>query len=130
VTTVKEAVFTDKAPRPVGPYSQAIVAGDLVFISGQIPIDPRTGKLVEGDFEDQVRRVLENIKAILEAAGLTLDDVVKVTAFLKDPSKFQDFNRVYSEYFKGSFPARTTVFVADLPAGAQVEVEAIALRPR
>jgi len=81
---VKEAVFTDKAPRPVGPYSQAIVAGDLVFISGQIPIDPRTGKLVEGDFEAQVRRVLENLKAILEAAGLTLDDVVKVTAFLKD----------------------------------------------
>ncbi|NAZ39114.1 MAG: deaminase, partial [Acidilobus sp.] len=83
---MKEAVFTDKAPRPVGPYSQAIVAGDLVFISGQIPIDPRTGKLVEGDFEAQVRRVLENLRAILEAAGLTLDDVVKVTAFLKDPS--------------------------------------------
>lgn len=125
---MKEALFTDKAPRPVGPYSQAIRAGDLLFVSGQIPIDPSTGKLVSDDFEQQVRRALENVKAILEADGLTLDDVVKVTAFLTDPSKFQDFNRIYSEYFKGSYPARTTVFVSQLPAGAQVEVEVIALR--
>lgn len=125
---MKEAVYTDKAPRPVGPYSQAVIAGNLVFVSGQIPIDPATGKLVEGDFEAQVRRVMENVRAILEAAGLTLDDIVKVTAYLKDPAKFQDFNRVYSEYFKGSFPARTTVFVQELPAGAQIEIDVIAYR--
>ena len=125
---MKEVVYTDKAPRPVGPYSQAVIAGNLVFVSGQIPIDPATGKLVEGDFEAQVRRVMENVRAILEAAGLTLDDIVKVTAYLKDPAKFQDFNRVYSEYFKGSFPARTTVFVQELPAGAQIEIDVIAYR--
>ncbi|MGC9210062.1 MAG: RidA family protein [Acidilobus sp.] len=126
---MKEVIYTDKAPMPVGPYSQAVVAGGFVFVSGQIPIDPSTGKIVEGGFEAQVRRVMENVKAILNAAGLSLDDVVKVTAYLKDPSKFQDFNRVYSEYFKGSFPARTTVFVADLPAGAQIELDVIAFRP-
>ncbi len=127
---MKEVVFTEKAPRPVGPYSQAVIAGDLVFVSGQVPIDPATGRVIEGDFEAQVRRVMENLKAVLEAAGLTLDDVVKVTAYLKDASRFQDFNRVYSEYFRGSFPARTTVFVADLPAGAQVEIDVIAYSAR
>ncbi len=125
---MKEVVYTDRAPRPVGPYSQAVVAGNLVFVSGQIPIDPGTGKVVEGDFEAQVRRAMENVKAILEATGLTLDDVVKVTAYVKDPARFQDFNRVYSEYFRGSFPARTTIFVSDLPAGAQIEIDVIALR--
>ena len=127
---MKEVVFTDRAPRPIGPYSQAVVAGDLLFVSGQVPIDPSTGKPVEGDFEAQVRRAMENVRAILEADGLTLDDVVKVTVYLKDPSRFQDFNRIYSEYFKGSYPARTTVFVSDLPAGAQIEVDVVALRSR
>ncbi|MGC9071997.1 MAG: RidA family protein [Acidilobus sp.] len=125
---MKEVLYTDRAPKPVGPYSQAVVAGNLILVSGQVPLDPSTGKLVDGDFEAQVRRAMENVKAILEAAGLSLDDVVKVTAYLKDPSKFQDFNRVYSEYFKGSFPARTTIFVADLPAGAQVEIDVIAYK--
>ncbi len=125
---MKEAVFTERAPRPIGPYSQAIIAGDLIFVSGQIPIDPSTGRIVSDDFKEQVRRALENVKAILEAGGSSLDDVVKVTVYLKDPSKFQDFNQVYSEYFKGSFPARTTVFVNDLPAGAQIEVDVIAVR--
>ena len=127
---MKEVVFTDRAPRPIGPYSQAVAAGGLLFVSGQVPIDPSTGKLVGDDFEQQVRRVMENIRAILEADGLTLDDVVKVTVYLKDPSKFQEFNRIYSEYFKGSYPARTTVFVSDLPAGAQIEIDVIALRSR
>ncbi len=127
---MKEALYTEKAPRPVGPYSQAIRAGDLLFVSGQIPIDPTTGALVSDDLEQQVRRVMDNIKAILEADGLSLDDVVKVTAYLTDPNRFQDFNRVYSEYFKGPYPARTTVFVTRLPAGAQVEIEVIALRHR
>jgi len=108
----------------------AILVADLQLFEAPIARFFGLNSLAYRLFEDQVRRVLENLKAILEAAGLTLDDVVKVTAFLKDPSKFQDFNRVYSEYFKGPFPARTTVFVADLPAGAQVEIEAIALRPR
>lgn len=125
---MKEAVFSEKAPRPIGPYSQAIIAGDLIFVSGQIPIDPSTGRIVSDDFKEQVKRVLENVKAILEAGGSSLDDAVKVTVYLKDPSKFQDFNQVYSEYFKGSFPARTTVFVNELPAGAQIEVDVIAVR--
>ncbi|ADL19349.1 YjgH/F family protein - putative translation initiation inhibitor [Acidilobus saccharovorans 345-15] len=125
---MKEAVFTERAPRPIGPYSQAIIAGDLIFVSGQIPIDPSTGRIVSDDFKEQVRRALENVKAILEAGGSSLDDVVKVTVYLKDPSRFQDFNQIYSEYFKGSFPARTTVFVNDLPAGAQIEIDVIAVR--
>jgi 2-iminobutanoate/2-iminopropanoate deaminase len=125
---MKEAVFTERAPRPIGPYSQAIIAGDLIFVSGQIPIDPSTGRIVSDDFKEQVRRALDNVKAILEAGGSSLDDVVKVTVYLKDPSRFQDFNQIYSEYFKGSFPARTTVFVNDLPAGAQIEVDVIAVR--
>jgi 2-iminobutanoate/2-iminopropanoate deaminase len=121
-----EAVYTDKAPRPVGPYSQGIVAGNFLFISGQIPIDPRTGKLVEGSFEDKVKRVLENLKAIVEAAGGTLDNIVKVTVYMKDIKKFQEFNKIYSEYFKGRPPARVVVEVSNLPLGADVEIEAIA----
>ena len=121
-----EAIFTDQAPRPVGPYSQAIKAGDLLFISGQIPIDPKTGKLIEGPFETKVRRVLDNIKAIVEAAGGTLDNIVKVTVYIRDISLFQDFNKIYSEYFRGRPPARVVVEVSNLPLGAEIEVEAIA----
>jgi len=121
-----EAIFTDQAPRPVGPYSQAIKAGDLLFISGQIPIDPKTGKLIEGPFETKVRRVLDNIKAIVEAAGGTLDNIVKVTVYIRDISLFQDFNKIYSEYFRGRPPARVVVEVSNLPLGAEFEVEAIA----
>lgn len=124
---MKEAVYTDKAPRPVGPYSQAIVASGFVFVSGQIPLDPETGRLVEGSFEDKVRRVMDNIKAILEAAGLTMDDIVKVTVYLRDIGKFSEFNRVYSEYFRSPPPARVVVEVSNLPLGADIEVEAIAL---
>ncbi len=122
----KEAVFTDKAPRPVGPYSQAVRAGDFLFVSGQIPIDPSSGELVKGDFREAVKRVMENLKAIVEAAGASIDDVVKVTVYIRDISKFHEFNEVYSEYFKGVPPARVVVEVSNLPLNADVEIEAIA----
>ncbi|MEM0504465.1 MAG: RidA family protein [Sulfolobales archaeon] len=119
-------VITDKAPRPVGPYAQGVIAGCLLFISGQIPIDPNTGELVEGDFKLKVRRVLENVKAIVEASGGSLKDVVKVTVFIRDIKLFQTFNEVYSEYFGNTAPARSLVEVSNLPRDAEVEVEAIA----
>ncbi|MCE4625542.1 MAG: RidA family protein [Desulfurococcales archaeon] len=123
----KEAVYTDKAPKPVGPYSQGIVAGGcILFISGQIPIDPESGKLVEGDFEDKVRRVMDNIKAIVEAAGGTMDDIVKVNVYVRDIGLFKRFNQVYAEYFKGVPPARAVVEVSNLPLNVDLEVEAIA----
>ena len=123
----KQAVFTSKAPRPVGPYSQAILAGNCtLYISGQIPLDPATGELVKGSFESQVRRVLENLREIVEAAGGTLSDIVKVTVYLKDIGKFKEFNRIYAEYFKSLPPARVVVEVSKLPLDAELEVEAIA----
>ncbi|MEM2201773.1 MAG: RidA family protein [Ignisphaera sp.] len=125
---VKEIVYTDKAPKPIGPYSQAIRVGPWLFLSGQIPIDPATGGVVEGDIEVQTRRVLENIKAILEVAGYTLGDVVKVTVYLVDLNDFQKFNKIYGEYFNEKPPVRTTVQVAALPRGARVEVDVIAYK--
>ena len=124
----KEIVFTEKAPRPIGPYSQAVVAGGFIFGSGQIPIDPATGEIVEGDIEVQTRRVLENIKAVLEAAGSSLDKVVFVTVFLSDLSDYPKFNEVYAEYFGESPPARTTVEVSRLPKGVKLEVNFIAFK--
>ena len=126
---MKEVIFTDKAPKPVGPYSQAIKAGNFLFIAGQIPLDPETGTLVEGSFQDKVRRVLENIKAIVEAGGGSLNDIVKVTVYLKDIDKYSEFNEVYSEYFKDSKPSRVVVGVSNLPKGVDLEVEAIAYIP-
>ncbi|MEM1645780.1 MAG: RidA family protein [Ignisphaera sp.] len=125
---IKEIVYTDKAPKPIGPYSQAIRVGPWLFLSGQIPIDPATGGVVEGDIEVQTRRVLENIKAILEVAGYTLGDVVKVTVYLVDLNDFQKFNKIYGEYFKEKPPARTTVQVAALPRGAKIEIDVIAYK--
>ncbi len=122
---MKEAVFTDKAPRPIGPYSQAIKAGEFLFISGQIPVD-RDGNLVEGGIKAQTRQVLENIRAILEAAGAGLDNVVKVTVYLKDMNDFSAMNEVYAEYFGSSKPARAAVEVSRLPKDVRIEVEAIA----
>jgi 2-iminobutanoate/2-iminopropanoate deaminase len=123
----REAVLTDKAPKPVGPYSQGIIAGGcFLFISGQIPIDPEAGKLVEGSFEEKARRVMDNIKAIVEAAGGSMDDIVKVTVYLTDISRFSEFNRIYSEYFKAAPPSRVVVGVKALPLNADLEVEAIA----
>jgi len=121
-------VYTDKAPKPIGPYSQAVKAGPWLFLSGQIPIDPRSGEVVDGDIEVQTRRVLENVKAILESVGYTLDDVVKVTVYLADLKDFPRFNNVYSEYFKDKPPARTTVQVAGLPRNAKIEIDVIAYK--
>jgi len=123
-----EYVFTDRAPKPIGPYSQAVIAGNFVFLSGQIPIDPKTGEIVDGGIRDQTRRVLENIKAILEEAGCSLNDVVSVTVFLKDLSHFNDFNEVYSYYFSENRPARSTIQAAALPKNVLVEIAAIAYK--
>ena len=120
-------VYTEKAPRAIGPYSQAIQAGDLLFLSGQIPIDPKTGELIMGDIRKQTQQVLENIKGILESQRIGLQDVVKVTIFLKDMGNFSQVNEVYATYFPSSPPARSTVEVAKLPRDVDIEIEAIAL---
>jgi 2-iminobutanoate/2-iminopropanoate deaminase len=125
----KQIVKTEKAPKPVGPYSQAVKAGDLVFIAGQVPIDPKTGTIIQGDIKEQTKRVLENIKAILEAANLSMDHVVKTTVFLKNMADFSKMNDVYATYFRSWPPARSTVPVGNLPLGAEVEIEAIAYAP-
>ncbi len=121
-----EKVETHRAPAAIGPYSQAIKAGGFVFVSGQIPLTPE-GVLVEGGVEDQARQALQNLKAVLEAAGSGLDRVVQVTAYLTDIAAFQAFNRVYAEFFTEPYPARAVVGVAELPKGAKVEVAAVAL---
>lgn len=121
------AVSTDAAPAPVGPYSQAIVCDGFVFASGQIPIDPRSGALVEGEIEAQTERVLENLRAVLEASGSGLSRVVRATVYVTDLSLFARVNRVYGRFFdREPAPARATVQVAALPLGAQVEIDAIA----
>jgi len=121
------AVLTPDAPAPVGPYAQAVVSDGLVFASGQVPLDPATGKLVPGDVEAQAERVLENLRAVLEAAGASLDTVVKTTVFLTDLGNFPRLNAVYARYFTGEpKPARSTIGVAALPLGAAVEIEAVA----
>jgi len=125
---MKEVILTEKAPKPIGPYSQAIKVGPLLFGSGQIPIDPETGEIVKGDIKEQTRRVMENIKAVLEAAGYTLEDVVKVTVFLKDLKLFNEFNQEYAKHFPEKPPARTTVEVAQLPKGVLLEVDFIAYK--
>ena len=122
----REVISTDKAPRPVAPYSQAIKAGDFLFISGQVAIDPATGRVVEGGIKEQTRRILENIKAILEAAGASFDNVVKVTVFLTNPDDFKAMNEVYGEYFKEDPPARSTVAVQLAAKEFLIEIEAIA----
>jgi 2-iminobutanoate/2-iminopropanoate deaminase len=121
----KIIVFTEKAPKPVGPYSQAIISGDFVFVSGQIPLDPKSSKFVEGGIEAQTVQVMENLKNILESIDLSLVDVVKTSVFLSDLNDFQAFNMVYSRYFNKNPPARTTA-QAGLMAGALLEIDAIA----
>lgn len=122
----KKAIQTEKAPKPIGPYSQAIQAGNFLFLSGQIPIDPTTEELVKGDIQEQTQRVLENIKGIMESQGLGMDDIVKVTIFLKDLRKFSQVNELYGTYFSKTPPARSTLQVSDLPRGAEIEIDAIA----
>lgn len=123
----REQVKTDHAPAAIGPYSQAIKAGGMVFAAGQIPLDPATGQVVSGGIQEQTERVLENVRAVLTAAGSSFEAVVKTTVFLKSMSDFAPMNEVYARYFTGVAPARSTVAVADLPRGALVEIECIAL---
>jgi 2-iminobutanoate/2-iminopropanoate deaminase len=122
---MKKQIETPNAPQAIGPYSQAIQFGDFLFVSGQIAIDPATGDIVAGDIEAQTDRVLKNIMAIIEAAGMSLQDVVKCSCFLKDMSDFAKFNAVYETYFGEILPARETIEVARLPKDMQVEVSAI-----
>jgi 2-iminobutanoate/2-iminopropanoate deaminase len=123
----KRVIQTEKAPKAIGPYSQAIQAGNFLFLSGQIPLDPKTGELVKGDIRQQTQQVLENIKGVLESQKLGMEDVVKVTIFLKDIGNFNQVNEVYATYFPSSPPARSTVEVAKLPRDADIEIEAIAI---
>jgi 2-iminobutanoate/2-iminopropanoate deaminase len=125
-----ETIYTPSAPAAIGPYSQAVRAGDLVFCSGQIPIVPETGEMIIGEVEAQTRRVLENLQAVLRAAGCDLCSVVKTTIFLTDLGDFARVNEVYGSFFPHAPPARATVQVAALPKGSKVEIEAIALRER
>ncbi|SEF89159.1 2-iminobutanoate/2-iminopropanoate deaminase [Caloramator fervidus] len=123
----KIVISTNNAPAAIGPYSQAIKVGDFIFTSGQIPLNPKTGELISDDIKAATRQCLENIKAILEAAGSSLENVVKTTAFLKDLNDFASVNEVYSEYFKENMPARSAVQIARLPKDALIEIEAIAI---
>lgn len=122
----RDAVSTDRAPKAIGPYSQAVRAGGLLFVSGQVPLDPATGALVEGDIAAQTHRVMQNVRAVLEAAGASLDAVVKTTIYLADLGDFKAVNEVYGSYFTAPAPARATVQVARLPLDARVEIDAIA----
>jgi 2-iminobutanoate/2-iminopropanoate deaminase len=124
---MKKQVQTDKAPKAIGPYSQAIIANGFVFCSGQIPIDPATGNLISGTIENETRQVLKNLGAVLDAAGSSFDEVVKTTVFLQDMNDFTKMNAVYAEFFKAPNPARAAVQVARLPKDVKVEIEAIAL---
>jgi 2-iminobutanoate/2-iminopropanoate deaminase len=124
----KDAIVTAQAPSAIGPYSQGVRAGGLVFVSGQIPIDPATGEIVSGGIGAQTERVLQNLRAVLEAGGASLDDVVKTTVYLTNLGDFATVNEIYGRSFRSPFPARATVQVAALPRGALVEIDAIAAK--
>ena len=121
----RTAVFTDLAPKAIGPYSQAVRAGNLVFLSGQIPLDPKSGELVSGDIVAEAKRVFENLKAVAEAAGGGFKNVTRVTVYLTDLGHFAQVNEVMAGYFQEPYPARVTIGVASLPRGARVEIDAI-----
>ena len=123
---MRNAIATDKGAQPVGPYSQAIVEGDFIFVSGQGPINPQTGKLELGDARSETKRVFENLRAILQAAGSSLDHVMKCNVYLRDIDDFAAMNEVYETYFSQPFPARTTIQAGALPGGIAVEIECIA----
>ena len=123
----KQTVFTDQAPAAIGPYSQAVLTGKLVFVSGQTPLDPATGGLVGENAADQAEQCLKNLKAILEKSGASLDSVVKTTVFLVDMADFAAMNEVYARWFQGDYPARSCVAVRALPKGARVDIEAVAV---
>jgi 2-iminobutanoate/2-iminopropanoate deaminase len=126
--SMRKAIQTDNAPKPIGPYSQAIVEGDFIFLAGQGPTNPATGKVEYGDVASETKRTFENMKAILEAAGSSLDKVVKCNVYLRDIKDFAAMNEVYKTYFKPPFPARTTIQAGALPGGIAVEIECVARR--
>ena len=123
---MKQAISSADAPKAIGPYSQAVKAGQLLFLSGQVPLDPVSGQMIDGDIAAQTRRVFENLGAVLEAGGRSFADVVRTTVFLADMNDFAAMNAVYGEYFKEPYPARATVQVARLPKDARVEIDVIA----
>lgn len=125
---MKNVVKTDKAPQAIGPYSQAVEVNGMVYTSGVVPIDPVTGNVVEGDIKVQATRVFDSMKALLEAAGSSCEDVVKTTVFIKDMNDFAALNEIYASYFTGDFPARSCVEVARLPKDVLIEMEAIAIK--
>ncbi len=122
----KKIIRTDNAPAPIGPYNQAVQYGDMLFISGQVPIDPKTGDVIKGDIKDEARLVMENLKAILTEAGMSFNNVLKTSIFLMDMGQFGAVNEVYGSYFTDYAPARETIQVAGLPKGVQVEISMIA----
>ena len=123
--THKKAVSTQKAPQAIGPYSQGIVSNGFLFISGQLPVDPKTGTLVDGDISTRTEQVFRNMTAIIDAAGRSMADVVKITLFLSDMGDFKAVNEIYGRYFTDPFPARSTIQVAALPLGSNIEAEAV-----
>jgi 2-iminobutanoate/2-iminopropanoate deaminase len=123
---MRDVILTDRGPKPIGPYSQAIRTNGLLYVSGQVALDPKTGEMVGADIRQQTERVLENVKGILEAAGSNMHHVVKTTVFLKDMNEFAAMNEVYAKYFTSGAPARSTVQVSRLPKDALVEIETIA----
>jgi len=124
-----EVVSTEKAPKAIGPYSQAIKIQNMVYTSGQIPVDPSSGEVVDGGIENQTRQVLENLKAVLAEAGTGFENVVKTTVYIKDMNDFASVNKIYGQYFKEPYPARSCVEVARLPKDVLVEIEAVAIIP-
>lgn len=124
---IKEIIFSDKAPKPIGPYSQAVQVDKFIFLSGQIGISIETGNLVEGGIVAETKQVFANLKVVLESAHLSLDDIIKTTVYLTNLNQFAEMNKIYNEHFKGDYPARATIQVSALPKGACVEIEAIAL---
>ena len=127
--TSRQAISTSQAPKAIGTYSQAVVAGDTLYISGQIPLDPKTMEVVDADIETQIRRVFDNLSAVADAAGASLADAVKLTVFLTDLAEFPTVNQVMAEYFDEPYPARAAIGVVALPKGGPVEVEAIVYLP-
>ena len=126
----KRAIATSEAPQAIGPYSQAVESAGVIYLSGQIPLDANRGRLVEGSIEDETRKVLENLRAVLQTENLTLDAIVKTTVYLTNLEDFPRVNQVYAEYFKEPFPARATVQVSALPRGARIEIEGVAIAKR
>ena len=124
---MNQAISTSGAPGAIGPYSQGVRAGNTIYVSGQLPADPATGALVEGDIQAKTRRALENVRAILQEAGADMGDVVKVTVYLKDMASFAAMNEAYAEYFSEPYPARAAVAVAELPKDADLEIECVAV---